>query len=114
MGIKTPVVPEATSVPTHGLAPERIWANLGAPALYEHAARRGEGLLTASGAMAVVTTPHTGRSPKDKFLVDEPTSSPHIWWEKNERFAADSFDRLLEDLQRHLNGQELFVQDLFG
>src|SRR5439155_1374880 len=70
MATKSPVVPEATSGLTPGLAPQRIWANLGAPALYEHAARRGEAMLTESGAMAVVTTPHTGRSPKDKFQVD--------------------------------------------
>ncbi|MGE0440815.1 MAG: phosphoenolpyruvate carboxykinase [Gemmatimonadales bacterium] len=99
----------------HGVTNKQIWANLGSPSLYEHAVRRGEARLTDHGAMAVNTTPHTGRSPKDKFVVDEPSSSDHIWWDKNERFPADKFARLLADVRAHLTGQpELFVQDLFG
>ena len=104
-----------TSLAAHGVTTTTVWANLGTPALYEHSARRGESRLTDHGALAVVTSPHTGRSPKDKFVVDEPSSTGQIWWEKNERLAPDKFDRLLHDVQTHLSGlTEVFTQDLFG
>ena len=93
-----------TSLAAHGVTTKTVWANLGTPALYEHSARRGESRLTDHGALAVVTSPHTGRSPKDKFVVDEPSSTGQIWWEKNERLAPDKFDRLLHDVQTHLSG----------
>jgi phosphoenolpyruvate carboxykinase (ATP) len=104
-----------SSIAAQGVHTKTVWANLGTPALYEHAARRGEGRFTDHGALAVTTSPHTGRSPKDKFVVDEPSSSGQIWWDKNDRLAPDKFDRLLADVQQHLSGQaEVFVQDLFG
>src|SRR5213078_2850606 len=52
-----------------GLAPEQaVHWNLRPAALYEHAARRGEGVITEGGAFCAVTSPHTGRSPNDKFI----------------------------------------------
>jgi phosphoenolpyruvate carboxykinase (ATP) len=105
---------EPVTLATEGLQPKKIHSNLIAPALIEEAARRGEIRFTDHGAVAAVTSPHTGRSPKDKFVVDEPSSSAQIWWEKNERMAADAFDRLHADVKAHLNAQEVFVQDLFG
>jgi phosphoenolpyruvate carboxykinase (ATP) len=103
------------SLAAHGLSPRRVRPNLGTPELYEHAARRGEGTLTDHGALAVVTSPHTGRSPKDKFVVDEPGSTGRIWWDKNARMTEAHFDLLHEDIRAHLDQQpELFVQDLYG
>src|SRR5687767_5706492 len=96
---------QTVNLAKHGITASRVHANLGTAALYEHAARRGEGKLTASGALAVVTSPHTGRSPKDKFVVEEPSSVDRIWWDKNEKFSAEKFDRLLADVQTHLSGQ---------
>ncbi len=103
------------SLADQGISAKTVWANLTAPQLCEHAARRAEGRFTDHGALAVVTTPHTGRSPKDKFVVEEETSSSQIWWDKNDRFSAANFDRLLAEVRNHLNAQpEVFVQDLFG
>jgi phosphoenolpyruvate carboxykinase (ATP) len=115
MSPDTPPVRSPIELAQHGLSPERIWPNLSAAELCEHAVRRGEGTLTDHGALAVVTTPHTGRSPKDKFVVDEPATTEQIWWERNDRLAPERFDRLLADVQAHLSGRdEVFVQDLFG
>jgi phosphoenolpyruvate carboxykinase (ATP) len=103
------------SLEAHGLAPRRVWANLRPHELCEHAVRRGEGRLTDRGALVVLTTPHTGRSPKDKFVVDEPGSSAHIWWDRNDRMSPEHFARLFELVRAHLDAQpEVFVQDLFG
>src|SRR5436853_4638747 len=99
-----------------GLAPEQaVHWNLRPAALYEHAARRGEGVITEGGAFCAVTTPHTGRSPNDKFVVREPSSAADVWWGRvNQPLAPEHFDRLRADAARHLDAQELFVQDLFA
>jgi phosphoenolpyruvate carboxykinase (ATP) len=103
------------SLSAQGIDTTTVWANLSAPELCEQAARRAEGRFTDRGALAVVTTPHTGRSPKDKFVVDDGQNTADIWWERNERFSATNFDRLLADVRHYLSGQnELYVQDLFG
>ncbi len=115
MATKTSAVHHETSAPVaDGLTPRTAHRNLSAPALIEEAIRRGEGRLSDHGAFASVTSPHTGRSPKDKFVVDEPGSSSKIWWEKNARMDGAAFTRLHDDVRAHLSGQEVFVQDLFG
>ena len=66
----------ATTAPTKRLALGRsVRANLSTAELYEDAVRHGEGLLAADGPLVVRTGKHTGRSPEDKFIVDEPSSS---------------------------------------
>jgi len=106
--------PDKSAPSDHGLRPRTTHANLIASELVEQAVRRDEGRLTDHGAFASVTSPHTGRSAKDKFVADEPSSSGQIWWEKNGKMDAAAFDRLHEAVLAHLNGQELFVQDLYG
>ena len=115
MSIETTAVPrENLTLVEHGLFPIRIHANLTPPMLIEHALRRGEGTLTDRGAFTAVTAPHTGRSAKDKFLVDEPGIRDRIWWEKNVRVDPGAFDRLQEDVRAYLDAREVFVQDLFA
>ena len=102
MTIETTTVPrENLTLVEHGLFPIRIYPNLTAPMLIEHALRRGEGVLTDRGAFTAVTAPHTGRSAKDKFLVDDPSLAERIWWDKNVRLEPASFDRLQEDVRAY-------------
>jgi phosphoenolpyruvate carboxykinase (ATP) len=110
----TVVQRESLTLVDQGLFPIRIHANLTPPALIEHALQRSEGALTDAGAFAAVTAPHCGRSPKDKFLIEEPGSADRIWWEKNPRLDPAAFERLHEDVRAYLDARELFVQDLFG
>jgi phosphoenolpyruvate carboxykinase (ATP) len=105
---------ETLTLLEHGLDPERILPNLTVPRLIEYALRREEGVVTDHGAFAAVTTPKTGRSPRDKFVVADPESQERIWWDKNGRMEADAFDRLHADVRAFLDTRELFVQDLFG
>jgi len=88
--------------------------NLVEPALMQAALRRGEGDLGRGGTFLVTTGKHTGRSPKDKFVVREPSVERHIWWENNAPLAPDAFDRLHRDMVAHVQGGELFVQDLYA
>ena len=92
-----------------------VHANLPAAVLYEHAIRRGEGVVAADGPLVCRTGAHTGRSPNDKFVVDEPSSTGNIWWGKvNKPLQAAQYDALRADLVAHLGQQELFVQDLYA
>ncbi len=88
--------------------------NLVAPELIQAAIRRGEGELADMGPFVGVTSPHTGRSPNDKFVVEEAETKGDIWWGKvNRPFPEEKFDLLLADVRAYLDGRdELFVQDL--
>jgi phosphoenolpyruvate carboxykinase (ATP) len=94
---------------------QRVYRNLTPSQLYEHALRRGEGIVTPAGPFVAVTSPHTGRSPNDKFLVREPDSTHQIWWGKvNQPIAPEQFERLKAEVEAHLAGQELFVRDVYA
>jgi len=88
--------------------------NLSTAALYEHAIRRGEGSLAADGPLVVRTGKHTGRSPRDKFLVDEPGSRDGVWWGGfNQPIAEDRYEALRARILAHLAEQDVFVRDCF-
>ena len=101
---------------TGGLRTQRtVHWNLTPPLLVEHAIRRGEGWLSSDGAFVAVTKPHTGRSPDDKFVVREPSSEQQVAWNKfNTAMQPAHFEALRQSVREHLNGQELYVQDLFA
>lgn len=100
----------------HGIRnPGTVFWNLNPVELVEHAIRRGEGSLVDGGPFNAVTTPHTGRSPQDRFVVREPSSEADIDWGKvNIPFEAESYDRLREDVLGHLEGQNLYVRDMWA
>lgn len=86
--------------------------NLGAAALLERAIINREGVLAENGAFAVRTGVHTGRSPKDKFVVAEPTSERHVWWGPvNRPMREDHFESLYQRIISYLKGKDVFVQD---
>jgi len=107
--------------PPHGLErhaiqnPERVYWNLTVPALYEEAARRHEGWIAEHGPIVFHTGRHTGRSPKDKFIVRTPDSERDIWWGSvNQPIDPENFDHIYQRLVRHLDGRELYVQDPYA
>src|ERR1700732_2740124 len=94
-------------------APER--RNLSPAALYEHAIRRDEAVIVSSGALTAETGKHTGRSPKDKFFVKEPTSQDAIWWHPgNQPISTARFDVLLQRMEDHCATHEVFTHDVFA
>ncbi len=92
-----------------------LHANLTAPALVAHSLRRGEGRLSAEGALIVRTGVHTGRSVADKFVVDEPATTADVWWGKvNQKLPEPKFAILKSRVQAYMQGRELFTQDLYA
>ena len=88
--------------------------NLEAPRLYEEALRRGEAQLARGGALVATTGSHTGRSPKDKYVVRDAGTENEIWWDNNGSITPEQFATLLDDFRAHARGKELFAQDLYG
>ncbi len=81
--------------------------------LYEHALARKEGIIAGSGALVVDTGHFTGRSPGDKFVVRNGASEDVVdWGPVNQAMAPEAFERLLHDMETHLGGKRLYVQDL--
>ncbi len=91
-----------------------VYYNLIEPALVQSAIERGEGTLGKGGTLLVETGKHTGRSPKDKFIVKTPSVEPNIWWENNGAMDPEAFDRLHADMLEHMKGRDYFVQDLYA
>jgi len=91
-----------------------IHLNLTEAPLYQEAVRRGEGDVAQGGALVVKTGQHTGRSAKDKFTVRDAETEDTVWWDNNAAMTPEHFDALWSDFQAHMEGKELFVQELFG
>lgn len=91
-----------------------VYWNHVAPKLYEHAIQRNEAQLVAGGALVADTGVHTGRSPKDKFVVCDKNTDKTVWWDNNGAITPEQFDVLYQDFLKHAEGKELFAQDLYG
>jgi phosphoenolpyruvate carboxykinase (ATP) len=96
-----------------GVAVER--RNLSPASLYEEAIRRDEAAVVSSGALTAETGKHTGRSPRDKFFVKEPTSQDAIWWHPgNQPIASAKFDQLLARMEAYISSHDVYTQDVFA
>src|SRR5476651_1785005 len=89
-----------------------IYYQLTAAELVEEALKRNEGVLADSGALAIDTGEFTGRSPKDRFIVEDAVTKDTIWWGNiNIKFDADKFDALLQKVTGYLAGRDIFIRD---
>ena len=100
----------------HGIvSPGKVHWNLPVTRLVEEAVKRDEGVLTNSGALNAMTGKRTGRSPRDKFVVDEPSTHDKIWWGKvNQPMTEKDYLGLRHEVLAYLQGRELFVMDGFA
>src|SRR5438046_7338486 len=113
----TTELPGSVDLSRHGIrARGEVVLNPTASQLYEHALARGEGRLGEGGALVVDTGKHTGRSPKDKFVVREPGSEDRIWWgDVNQPLSEDNFEQLRDKVVAHLEAQDrIYVVDAFA
>ncbi len=91
-----------------------VVANLSVAELYERAIAAGEGTIAAEGPLVVRTGEHTGRSPKDKFVVREPWSEAKVWWgDVNHEISEAHYDRLRARLMDYLADRQLYAQDMY-
>jgi phosphoenolpyruvate carboxykinase (ATP) len=109
-------VPNRGGLAEHGIdVSGRIYWHPTTSQLYTHALARGEARLAEGGPLVVDTGEHTGRSPKDKFIVREPGSEERIWWgDVNAEISESSFERLRDKLVARLGQGDVYVVDAFA
>jgi phosphoenolpyruvate carboxykinase (ATP) len=93
----------------------RTYWDLPTPGLYEEAIRRYEGSLSHLGPLVIRTGQYTGRLPRDKFLVREPSSENKIWWGKiNRPMPLEKFDALEHRMCAYLQGKDIFIENCYA
>ncbi|RSL34198.1 phosphoenolpyruvate carboxykinase (ATP) [Salibacterium salarium] len=90
---------------------EKVEMNLSISTLIEKSLFRGEGQLTSNGALSVSTGKYTGRSPKDKYIVEEDSVKDKVdWGSVNQPITRERFSSLYEKVLKHLTHKDkLFV-----
>ncbi|GIN93082.1 phosphoenolpyruvate carboxykinase [ATP] [Siminovitchia terrae] len=90
---------------------QNVHTQLSVPQLVEKVLSREEGVLTTSGAVRAETGKYTGRSPEDKFIVDEPSVTDKIdWGSVNQPISSESFENLYSKVVSYLQEkEEIFV-----
>ncbi len=92
-----------------------VYWNLPPAELYDHALRAGEASRADNDALVCSTGVHTGRSPSDKFFVEEPGSRGEIHWGKvNAPMSEQHFDALHRCVIEHCRRRRLYVRDMFA
>ena len=78
-----------------------------------------KGQVSELGAVNVMTGVYTGRSPKDKFIVDDENSHDTVWWTSDEykndnhRATKEAWATVKEIAQKELSDKKLYVVDAF-
>ena len=95
--------------------PTAVYRNMTVAGLTEKAVARGEGTLSDTGALVVKTGKYTGRSPDDRFVVDEESIHDEISWGKvNVPITPEKFDAIYKRMCAYLQNRELFIFDGFA
>ena len=93
------------------IGPKAVYRNLTPAQLTEAALRLGEGKLSNTGALVVTTGKYTGRSPKDKFIVDTETIHNDIAWGKvNRPISREKFNSIKGKIASYLQNREVFTR----
>ncbi len=83
-------------------------------ALVEEAVGAGECSLAADGPLVCLTGKHTGRSPKDRYVVREPSSEAEVWWgDVNRPISEEQFALLEQKVLDHLRGRKVYLRRAF-
>ncbi len=91
-----------------------VFLNLSTDELHQHALERDACRVADNGAIVAFSGKYTGRSPKDKRTVREPSTESEIWWENNRALTPEEFARTRDELFEYAEGRELYVVDTYA
>ena len=92
----------------------KIHHNLSVPSMIETAIHRKEGILSSTGALCVKTGKFTGRSPDDRYIVDDDTTHNIIDWGKtNNPISEEKFEEIYCRMKKSIEGKQFFIFDGF-
>lgn len=95
--------------------PGEVKRNLSAPELYEEIIKNGEGQISKGGAMVCLTGAVTGRSPNDKFIVEEAGTKGDVNWSKgNVPISEEKFDFVYHKVLSYLQNKKVYVQECYA
>jgi phosphoenolpyruvate carboxykinase (ATP) len=90
----------------------KLHRNLSVPSLIEIAIYRKEGNLSSTGAFSVKTGKFTGRSPDDKYIVDDEYTHNSVDWGKvNHSISEENFEKIFTRIKKYIEGKDFFVFD---
>jgi len=90
----------------------QVYWNLKPNKLIEQTLRRNQGTLTHNGTLTIKTGKFTGRSPKDRYIVEDDITRGSVDWNNiNKTFTKENFNILFEKVTAYLQGRDLFIKD---
>ena len=93
---------------------KHVYYHLTVPELFEHALQKNEGVLSSTGAFSVLTGAYSGRSPDDRFIVDDEMTHDKIDWGKvNKPILQEKYERLYGKLLSYLQQKDVYIEDAF-
>src|SRR5579862_7447566 len=88
--------------------------NLSIDELVDHAIQFDDSQLAANRAVVCKSGKYTGRTPKDKHIVREPSYEANIWWGNNNPMDPATFDKVRDRIREYAVGKNLYVIDTYG
>ena len=101
---------------SYGIKNSKINYQLSPAELTKKMVETGQGEITSSGAINMLTGEFTGRSPQDRFIVKDEITENNVWWDGKTNLPFDSakFDALYDKVVEHLSNREIYVRDAFA
>ncbi len=97
-----------------GIRTDKVQRNLPGQLLTEISVSRKEGIISSTGALSVVTGKFTGRSPDDRYIVDDDLTHDTVHWGiVNHPYSEENFEKLFSKMKKHLEAKDIFIFDGF-
>jgi len=107
-------VTKTISLKALGITSKSVYYQCSPEQLHAKTIALKQGVEASSGALAINTGEFTGRSPKDRFIVQDAITKDKVWWgDINIPFSPEAFDQLYTKVITYLNDKELYVRDSY-
>lgn len=108
------LITKSISLTSLGIQNAQVYYQLSPEELHNITVSKGQGVTASSGALAINTGAFTGRSPQDRFIVEDDITREHVWWGKvNIPFDSGKFDALYDRVCDYLSNKEVFVRESY-